>query len=100
MSGIVNLDRLVDLNNWSSYHAAPIFPLSGVIRFITIGFSRWIISGEEEHGTGMYSWQNGLLMLSHIHENFVNLNISINPDDDYRIIALRNEDFQRGWTDR
>ncbi|KAK9349583.1 HNH endonuclease-domain-containing protein [Lipomyces doorenjongii] len=96
ITGIAIPSRLVDSNDWSSYHAAHIFPLSGEEWFIRNGFSRWITNRDGEHDTGINSCQNGVLLLSHIHEKFDNFSISINPDDDYRIIAFRDDIFNVG----
>ncbi|KAK9364540.1 hypothetical protein V1509DRAFT_656133 [Lipomyces kononenkoae] len=88
ITGIVNPDRLIALNDWSSYHTAHIFPLSGVEWFIS---NNWCA-----RDTGINSCQNGLLMLSHIHEKFDNFSIAINPDDNYRIITFRDDIFNVG----
>ncbi|KAJ8100800.1 HNH endonuclease-domain-containing protein [Lipomyces tetrasporus] len=96
ITGVANPDRLVALNDWSSYHAAHIFPLSGEDWFIRNSFSRWSTNRAGERDTGINSCQNGLLMLSHIHEKFDNFSISINPDDNYRIITFRDDVFNVG----
>ncbi|KAK9427003.1 HNH endonuclease-domain-containing protein [Lipomyces doorenjongii] len=96
ITGVVNPDRLIALNDWSSYHAAHIFPLSGEEWFIRNNYSRWIANREGTHDTGINSCQNGLLMLSHIHEKFDNFSIAINPDDNYRIISFRDDIFNVG----
>ncbi|KAK9234711.1 HNH endonuclease-domain-containing protein, partial [Lipomyces kononenkoae] len=96
ITGVANPDRLIALNDWSSYHAAHIFPLSGEDWFVRNSFSRWITNRAGERDTGINSCQNGLLMLSHIHEKFDNFSISINPDDNYRIITFRDDVFNVG----
>ncbi|KAK9233763.1 HNH endonuclease-domain-containing protein [Lipomyces kononenkoae] len=96
ITGVANPDRLIALNDWSSYHAAHIFPLSGEDWFIRNSFSPWITNRAGERDTGINSCQNGLLMLSHIHEKFDNFSISINPDDNYRIITFRDDVFNVG----
>ncbi|KAK9364942.1 hypothetical protein V1509DRAFT_634674, partial [Lipomyces kononenkoae] len=40
ITGVANPQWRVDEDNWSIYHAAHIFPLSGEERFIANGFSR------------------------------------------------------------
>ncbi|KAK9318915.1 hypothetical protein V1517DRAFT_370114 [Lipomyces orientalis] len=69
ITGVANPDRHIAWNDWSSYHAAHIFPLSGEEWFIRNNYFRWITNREGTHDTGINSCQNGLLMLSHIHEN-------------------------------
>ncbi|KAK9238034.1 hypothetical protein V1525DRAFT_425775 [Lipomyces kononenkoae] len=71
--GIVNPDRLVALNDWSSYHAAHIFPVSAEELFIRNNFCRWITNREADD-TG----------------------IAINPDENYRIIRFRDDIFNVG----
>ncbi|KAJ8097289.1 hypothetical protein POJ06DRAFT_285973 [Lipomyces tetrasporus] len=66
ITGVVNPQRRVDLDNWSSYHAAHIFPLSGEEWFVANSFSR-------------------LTTL-----------ISVNPDDDYRIVTFADDLFNVG----
>ncbi|KAK9243267.1 HNH endonuclease-domain-containing protein [Lipomyces tetrasporus] len=96
VSGVVNHTRLVDQGDWSSYHAAHIFPLSGEEWFIANGFSRWITNRAGEDDTGINSCQNGLLMLSTLHEKFDNFSFSINPDDSYRIVTFTDDIFNVG----
>ncbi|KAK9318733.1 HNH endonuclease-domain-containing protein [Lipomyces orientalis] len=96
ITGVVNPKRRVDRDDWSSYHAAHIFPLSSEEWFIANRFSRWITNREGDHDTGINSCQNGLLMLSTIHEQFDNFSISINPDDGHRIVTFLDDLFNVG----
>ncbi|KAK9343400.1 hypothetical protein V1522DRAFT_394420 [Lipomyces starkeyi] len=91
ITGVVNPARLIALHDWSSYHAAHIFPFSGEEWFIRNNYSRWITNREGTRDAGINSCQNGLVMLSHIREKFDNFSIAINPDDNYRIIAFRDD---------
>ncbi|KAK9355559.1 hypothetical protein V1523DRAFT_438386 [Lipomyces doorenjongii] len=84
ITGAVNPRSRVDADNWRTYHAAHIFPLAN-------GFSRWVTNREDEHDTGTNSCQNGLLMRSHVHEEFDNFNFSINVDDDYKIVTFMED---------
>ncbi|KAK9317847.1 HNH endonuclease-domain-containing protein [Lipomyces starkeyi] len=83
ITGTVN--RRADRDNWSTFHAAHIFPLSSEDYFVQSGFSRWITNRIGERDTGINSCQNGLLMRSHMHEQFDGFYFSINPDDGYKI---------------
>ncbi|KAK9358948.1 hypothetical protein V1504DRAFT_459564 [Lipomyces starkeyi] len=49
-------------DNWSTFHAAHIFPLSSEDYFVQSGFSRWNTNRIGERDTGINSCQNGLLM--------------------------------------
>ncbi|KAK9328774.1 HNH endonuclease-domain-containing protein, partial [Lipomyces starkeyi] len=92
ITGTVN--RRADRDNWSTFHAAHIFPLSSEDYFVQSGFSRWITNRIGERDTGINSCRNGLLMRSHMHEQFDGFYFSINPDDGYKITCF-NEDFDR-----
>ncbi|KAK9335036.1 hypothetical protein LIPSTDRAFT_74472 [Lipomyces starkeyi NRRL Y-11557] len=79
-------------DNWSSFHAAHVFPLSSEDYWLQSGFSRWITNRIGERDTGINSCQNGLLMRSHMHEQFDEFYFSINPDDGYKITCF-DKDF-------
>ncbi|KAK9431796.1 HNH endonuclease-domain-containing protein [Lipomyces doorenjongii] len=96
ITGVVNPKRLVDANDWTGYHAAHIFPLSAEQWFIQSGFSRWITNREDGHDTGINSCQNGLLMAKHVHALFDNFSISINVDDDYKIVTFTDDQWDLG----
>ncbi|KAK9251964.1 hypothetical protein V1507DRAFT_481974 [Lipomyces tetrasporus] len=78
----------------SSFHAAHIFPLSSDYYWLQSGFSRWITNRIGERDSGINSCQNGLLMRSHMHEQFDGFYFSINPDDGYKITCF-DEVFDR-----
>ncbi|KAK9485784.1 hypothetical protein V1527DRAFT_496362 [Lipomyces starkeyi] len=65
---IPNSGPRADRDNWSGFHAAHIFPLSGEDYFVQFRYSRWITSRIRERDTGISSYQNGLLMQSNIHD--------------------------------
>ncbi|KAK9490200.1 hypothetical protein V1508DRAFT_285246 [Lipomyces doorenjongii] len=69
ITGIVNFRD--DMDFWVGFHAAHVFPLSQGQRFVDSGFSRWITNREGERDSGINSCQNGLLMQSNIHEEFI-----------------------------
>ncbi|KAK9246513.1 hypothetical protein V1506DRAFT_553020 [Lipomyces tetrasporus] len=58
------------------------------------GFSRWILNRTGERDTGINSSQNGLLMLSHVHERFDAFDFSVNPDDGYKISCFDTDPFR------
>ncbi|KAK9364946.1 hypothetical protein V1509DRAFT_586279 [Lipomyces kononenkoae] len=91
ITGVANPQWRVDEDNWSIYHAAHIFPLSGEERFIANGFSRWISYREEYEDSPINSCQNGLLLRVDAHAEFNNFSISINVDDDYKIVTFTDD---------
>ncbi|KAK9319198.1 hypothetical protein V1517DRAFT_60477 [Lipomyces orientalis] len=90
ITGTVNIRAEGD--NWSSFHAAHVFPLSSEVYWLQSGFSRLITNRLGERDTGINSCQNGLLMRSHMHEQFDGFYFSINPDDGYKITCF-DKDF-------
>ncbi|KAK9372468.1 uncharacterized protein V1513DRAFT_384787, partial [Lipomyces chichibuensis] len=75
------------------FEAAHIFPLSSEGYWVQNGFSRWI-TNKRELDTGINSCQNGLLMLSAIHQSFDGFDFSVNPDDGYKIICFDKDPFR------
>ncbi|KAJ8098443.1 HNH endonuclease-domain-containing protein [Lipomyces tetrasporus] len=94
ITGTVNTEA--DVNQWRGFHAAHIFPLSSEEYWVQNGFSRWITNRMGDHDTGITSCQNGLLMLSSIHEKFDGFDFSVNPDDGYKIICFDRDPFKIG----
>ncbi|KAK9427447.1 hypothetical protein V1505DRAFT_417501 [Lipomyces doorenjongii] len=78
------------------FHAGHIFPLASEEYWVQNGFSRWITNRRGDHDTGINSCQNGLLMLSNIHEKFDGFDFSINPDHGYKIICFDRDPFRIG----
>ncbi|KAK9367777.1 hypothetical protein V1509DRAFT_565978 [Lipomyces kononenkoae] len=80
-------------NVWVGFEAAHVLPISSEQYWIQKGYSRWITNRVGERDTGINSSQNGLLMLSHVHQKFDSFSFSINPDDGYKIICFDEDDF-------
>ncbi|KAK9331447.1 hypothetical protein V1520DRAFT_82547 [Lipomyces starkeyi] len=76
---------------WFGFEAAHVFPLSESQLFADSGLSRSITDRAPEHDSGINSSQNGLLMLSNIHQQFDNFLFSINPDGSVRDELLGGE---------
>ncbi|KAK9324934.1 hypothetical protein V1517DRAFT_365763 [Lipomyces orientalis] len=74
--------------------AAHIFLVSSEEYWLQSGLSRWIKNRMGEHDTGINSSQNGLLMLSNIHQSFDGFHFSINPDDGYKITCFDFNPFK------
>ncbi|KAK9242360.1 HNH endonuclease-domain-containing protein [Lipomyces tetrasporus] len=92
ISGVVNRDSR--WNEWRGFEAAHIFPVSSEEYFVQNGFSRWITNRIGPRDTGINSSQNGLLMLSNIHQKFDGFDFSINPDDGYKITCFDSDNFR------
>ncbi|KAK9482430.1 hypothetical protein V1527DRAFT_499137 [Lipomyces starkeyi] len=76
------------------FETAHIFPLSSEDYWLQKGFSRWITNRKDERDTGINSCQNGLLMMSNIHQNFDGFGFAINPDDGYKITCFDKDPFR------
>ncbi len=82
---VITGERAVDadINDWTGFQAAHIFPLAFEGLWKECNFGRWIKSpsnGEEIKGGKINSVQNGLLLRSDIHQLFDMYFLSINPD--------------------
>lgn len=73
---------------WDGFEAAHIFPLAYEQYWIDHNFNRWISLPPSQGGT-INSVQNGLLLRGDIHTDFDHFNISINPDDNYKIVCFQ-----------
>ncbi|KAK9234982.1 hypothetical protein V1525DRAFT_349180 [Lipomyces kononenkoae] len=71
-----------------------ILPLSSEGYWIQKGYTKWITNRVGERDTGINSSQNGLLMLSNIHQKFDSFSFSINPDDGYKITCFDDDPFR------
>ncbi|KAK9248723.1 hypothetical protein V1506DRAFT_551415 [Lipomyces tetrasporus] len=92
ITGVVNAGAY--RNDWVGFETARIFPLSSEEYWVQSGYSTWITNREEERDTGINSSQNGLLMQSHIHQEFDSFSFSINPDDGYKITCFDEDSFR------
>ncbi|OCK73002.1 hypothetical protein K432DRAFT_314066 [Lepidopterella palustris CBS 459.81] len=72
---------------YKGFQAAHIFPLAYQGHWIENNYSRWITIAPANGGS-INSVQNGLLLRSDIHELFDSYDLSINPDDNYKIILF------------
>ncbi|KAJ5899924.1 hypothetical protein N7495_004668 [Penicillium taxi] len=95
LSGRVNTsaNRPPAKQNWARYQAAHIFPLARSSYWRENNFNRYItnLSGGA-HRAYINSVQNGLCMRSDLHTAFDNNDISINPDDSYKIYDFTDND--------
>ena len=77
VTGIVNLSA--DSEDWSSFEAAHIFPLESESYWIHQGYGQWITDMNNTTGSKINPLQNGILLLSHVHQTFDQYLLSINP---------------------
>ncbi|PMD12137.1 hypothetical protein NA56DRAFT_683493 [Hyaloscypha hepaticicola] len=82
---------MADFNLWTGFEAAHIFPLAFEGIWEDYNFGRWIkspLNEEKSKGGKINSSQNGLLLRSDIYQLFDMYFISINPDDNYKIVCF------------
>ncbi|KAF4632799.1 hypothetical protein G7Y89_g5334 [Cudoniella acicularis] len=83
-----------DDDNWTGLEAAYIFPLAFEGLWKDYNYDRWAKSPSNREGFKggkINSAQNGLLLRSDIHQLFDMYSISVNPDDNYKIICFARE---------
>ncbi|KAF2183424.1 hypothetical protein K469DRAFT_710935 [Zopfia rhizophila CBS 207.26] len=84
----VNVITLGGIDIWDGLEAAHIFPLAYEGYWIDHDYGRWITI-QPARGSSIDSVQNGILLDSVIHQLFDTYGISINPDDNYKVVAFR-----------
>ena len=72
---------------WGGLEAAHIFPVGKEDLWIEQNYGRWITI-QPTQGGSINSVQNGLLLDSRMHHLFDAFDISINPDDNYKVVAF------------
>ena len=79
ITGVVN--RRAPTGYWGSFEAAHIFPVGAENIWREGGFSKYITDMDNATGvTKINSCQNGFLLRSHVHTDFDQYLISVNPD--------------------
>lgn len=79
LSGFLNLNA--DLNDWSPFEAAHVFPLEKEDLWIHNNYNTWVTDMDAVTGSSkISSCQNGLLIRRDLHTMFDNYLISINPN--------------------
>ncbi|KAH8154384.1 uncharacterized protein LAJ45_00911 [Morchella importuna] len=76
-----------DLGSWRGFEAAHIFPLAYLHHWNANNLGS-LISIESTDGEFINSVQNGMLLRSDIHVLFDGYEVSINPDDGYKIVCF------------
>ncbi|KAK9247039.1 hypothetical protein V1506DRAFT_552663 [Lipomyces tetrasporus] len=69
------------------------FPTFARNSFRQSGLSEFITNRTGEEDSGINSCQNGLLMQPTIHQLFASFDISINADDNYKVVCFRLDAF-------
>ncbi|KAK9312703.1 hypothetical protein V1524DRAFT_479035 [Lipomyces starkeyi] len=82
-------NRAAFIDEWTSFEAAHIFPLSHEELFRSLDYPQYVTNRCDDSPTGICSCQNGLLMRSNIHQQFDSFNFAVDPDDDYKITCFR-----------
>ncbi|KAL0633043.1 hypothetical protein Q9L58_008053 [Maublancomyces gigas] len=81
-----------DYNIWRGFEAAHIFPLAYEAHWKEQDYGRWIsIPPATESAGFINSVQNGMLLRADIHSLFDNYDVSINPDDRYKIVCFNGD---------
>ncbi|KAF4627998.1 hypothetical protein G7Y89_g10152 [Cudoniella acicularis] len=78
---------MAHLDDWTGFEAAHVFPLAYEGHWTQNDYNRWITIPPQSGGT-INSVQNGMLLRSDIHQLFDTYNLSINPDDNYKIVCF------------
>ncbi|KAK9364953.1 hypothetical protein V1509DRAFT_661277 [Lipomyces kononenkoae] len=79
------------LQRWTGYDAAHIFPVALESMFHNHNFGELVVLDERDGSVN--SPQNGLLLKKDVHSRFDQYEISINPNDDYRIVCFLDDSW-------
>ncbi|KAF8416257.1 HNH endonuclease-domain-containing protein [Tirmania nivea] len=86
ISGVVNRSAPY---RWHGFEEAHIFPLGKEDYWNQWGYSRWITDMDDNVGMSkINSTQNGVLLRSDVHQLFDQYLLSVNPDDNYKVIVF------------
>ncbi|PUU79003.1 hypothetical protein B9Z19DRAFT_1125724 [Tuber borchii] len=81
--------RLAGYQNWETFQACYVYPLQFEQQWLDKGYSRWItIPPPNESDGTINSVQNGILLGKEIHLLFDSYKLSINPDDNFKIVCF------------
>ncbi|KAK9365074.1 hypothetical protein V1509DRAFT_643036 [Lipomyces kononenkoae] len=91
ITGVPMSQRELLLQRWTIYDAAHIFPVALESIFHNYNFGELVVLDERDGSVN--SPQNGLLLRKDVHSLFDQYEISINPNDDYRIVCFLDDIF-------
>ncbi|KAK9234713.1 hypothetical protein V1525DRAFT_35521 [Lipomyces kononenkoae] len=89
ITGVPLTQRELLLQRWTGYDAAHVFPVALESIFHNYNFGELVVLDERDGSVN--SPQNGLLLQTNIHRRFDQYEISINPNDDYRIVCFLDD---------
>ncbi|PUU80412.1 HNH endonuclease-domain-containing protein [Tuber borchii] len=79
-------------SGWKMFEVAHIFPLAYEDHWNQSNYSRWITVPPANESDGfIHSVQNGMLLTRDLHALFDGYDVSINPDDNYKIVCFARE---------
>jgi len=77
-------------SSWAGYQAAHIFPLAYEGHWIHYNYGQWITI-QPNRGGPINSVQNGILLRSDLHILFDAYDVTINPDDNYKVVCFNTD---------
>ncbi|KAK9342517.1 hypothetical protein V1522DRAFT_415914 [Lipomyces starkeyi] len=89
ITGVPVTQRELLLQRWTRYDAAHIFPVALEFMFHNYNFGELVVLDERDGSVN--SAQNGLLLRKDVHGLCDQYEISINPNDDYRIVCFLDD---------
>ncbi|KAK9334433.1 hypothetical protein LIPSTDRAFT_253502 [Lipomyces starkeyi NRRL Y-11557] len=89
ITGVSLTQRELLLQRWTGYDAAHVFPVALESMFRNYNFGELVVLDERDGSVN--SPQNGLLLRKDVHGRFNQYEISINPNDDYRIVCFLDD---------
>ncbi|KAF8459841.1 hypothetical protein BDZ91DRAFT_741339 [Kalaharituber pfeilii] len=79
-----------EFGNWRGFEAAHVFPLAYEGHWTENNYGHWITINPENEGS-INSVQNGMLLDAGIHSLWDGYDVSINPDDNYKIVCFSRD---------
>jgi len=94
ISGLSNPEYSIANEKWSGFEAAHIFPLPYEDLWIDCGYRKGITDMDDAAvSSRIHSAQNRFLLQATIHQFFDQYLVSVNPDDDYKVIVFIGDYF-------
>jgi len=89
ISGIVIPELHIQGNNWRGFECCHIFPLQHGSLWEQRGYDQWITDIDHTSSSAkINSSQNGLLLQTTIHQKLDDYTITVNPNDNYKIVVF------------
>jgi len=87
ISGLINPEGHMRADIWGDFQAAHIFPLQHESVWDTLGYGK-LVTVDTPGRSKINSSQNGILLETAVHTKFDQYLISVNPDDNYKIVVF------------